>query len=75
MGGQVIIIAQDPDARSPDLPGAPAELQAKLERGRKREPRVQVTNTTLQFAEDATPTEISEAVHKVLKLGQALKEQ
>lgn len=60
MGGEVIIITQDPDARTPDTPPEPT-------------PKVQLANVSILFSDFAHPSEVANAVNQVLTLAQQVR--
>lgn len=67
MGGEVIIISQDPDVRTPD-PDTSLQLHTA-----PKHPRCQVTQTTIKFSDEATTEDITRAVRQVLNTAEAMK--
>lgn len=68
MGGEVIIIAQDPDVVL-DPPGTPIGARSQ----RLPVPKIQVTQVSLKFTDHASPDEVALAVRQALSFGDSLK--
>ncbi len=73
MGGEVIIITQDPDDQPPT--GTPEQTGARLFSEPRRKPKLALTNVHLSFDDNATAEDISTAVRRVLDLSHDLQRQ
>lgn len=67
MGGEVIIIAQDPDAVPAPHPDDLANKSAQAPKS-----KVSVTQIGFKYSDDATPRQIAEAVYRALETAKNL---